>query len=275
MPASPLPRPQHHAAGQPPALPGTRSPRRSPPPPRRRRPETARVGPAGGLGGAALTTPHPPGRARRGRGPRASPTAPPSPGARCPAPARAVRKTRRRRARGPSASDGREASGAARPRAAATAAVSPSSGLPLPLPPGSRRHYRRRHRRHSSAWAPDVIAPRPLRETPAPPLADVTRAPPPLAAPACLPAASWERDSAAPRLRAPSRGRRAGGSALRGAHARTRRAGGWRLSPPACRRMLRRTSCGPPPRGRVADILAGPLVGGSERRVARSLARLC
>lgn len=186
--------------------------------------------------GPPSRTSHPPGRARRGRGPRASPTAPPSPGARCPDPARAVGRSGRRRAEGPGASDGREAPGAARSRAAATAAVSPSSGLPMPLParapppplppppqlgPGARRHRAPPPAR--------VLSPAPGRRQ---------REPRPCpAAPALRPAASWEGDSAARGARAPSKGPVGWGVAGAGAHAHTLPArGARRLSPSACRR---------------------------------------
>lgn len=154
----------------------------------------------------------------------------PSPGARCLALARAVRKRQGKKKkkkpkepRGQPATD-RKLEVPPDFRAAATAVVSPSSRLLLLLlllPPGSRHHrqycrhhYRRRRRRHSlsTARAPaDVTAPRPLSETPSP-------APGPAARhcelrllparPPRFPAPSGERDSASRRPLAPSRERR-------------------------------------------------------------------
>lgn len=153
----------------------------------------------------------------------------PSPGARCPALARAVRKRqgkKKKKAKEPRGQPATDRKLEVPPdfRAAATAVVSLSSRLLLSLllpPPGSRHHrqcrrhhYRRRRRRHShsTARAPaDVTAPRPLRETPSP-------APDPAARgcelrllpsrPLRFPAPSGERDSASRRPPAPSRERR-------------------------------------------------------------------
>ncbi|XP_043736725.1 atherin-like [Cervus elaphus] len=164
------PRPQHHAseAGrpQPPRVPAVAAPPAGP------------RAPAGGLGGAALSdVPSPP----AGRG-----------GGGVPAPHLRLRPPRGRAARTQPGPWGGAGAGETRALAPATGGklqAPPDPELPPPrpshpplgcrcrCPPGRRRrHYRRRH---SSARAPDVTAPRPLRESSAPPRADVSASPAP------------------------------------------------------------------------------------------------
>lgn len=144
--------------------------------------------------------------------------------------------------------------GAGEPRALAPATggklqAPPDPELPLPrpshpplgcrcrCPPGCRRrHYRRRH---SSAWAPDVTAPRPLRESSAPPRADVSVSPAP-ARP--RPLAITQPPGRATRPRAGL-----------GRLARGRWAGGWRV------RVYTRTHS---PRGALGVCLLPLAVGG-------------